>query len=73
MKKCLFNALLICRKGILFKLPRLQCPNPGLHMMEFLLLLLESMCMIAIRVLTGMQLMKRQNWHPTRIFVTSVF
>ena len=22
MKKCLFNALLICRKGILFKIPR---------------------------------------------------
>ena len=73
MEICLFNALLICRKGILFKIPRPQCPNPGSHMMEFPLLLLESMCMIAIRALTGMQLMKRQNWHLVRIFVTSVF
>ena len=71
MKKCLFNALLICRKGIHFKIPRPQCPNAGSHMME--LLLLESMCMVAIRALTGMQLMKRQNWHLARIFVTSVF
>ena len=73
MKKCLFNVLLICRKGIHFKIPRSQCLNAGSHIMEFLLLLLESMCMVAIRALTGMQLMKRQNWHLTRIFVTSVF
>ena len=73
MKKCLFNALLICRKGILFKIPRPQSPDPGSHIMEFLLLLLESMCMVAIWALTGMQLMKTQNWHLARIFVTSVF
>ena len=73
MKKCLFNALLICRKGILFKIPRPQCPNPGSYTMEFLLILRESMCMIAIRALTGMQLMKRQNWHLARISVTSFF
>ena len=42
-------------------------------MMEFLLLLRESMCIIAIRALTGMQLMKRQNWHLARITVTSFF
>ena len=59
------NALLICHKGILFKTPR--C------MMEFLLLLRESMCMIAIRALTGMQLMKRQNWHLARISVATLF
>ena len=42
-------------------------------MMEFLLLLRESMCMIAIRALTGMQLMKGQNWHLARISFTSFF
>ena len=67
------NALLICHKGILFKIPRPQCPNPGSCMVEFLLLLRESMCMIAIRALTGMQLMKRQNWHLARISVTTLF
>ena len=30
--------------------------QPKSHMMEFLLLLAESMCMIAIRALTGIQL-----------------
>ena len=61
MKKCLFNALLICHKGILFKIPRLQCPNQGSHRMEFLLLSPESMCMIAIRALIGMQLMLKDK------------
>ena len=41
------------------KIPRLQCPNQGSHMMEFILLSLKSVCMIAIRALTGIFL---ENW-----------
>ena len=61
MNKCLFNALLICHKGILLKIPRLQCPNQVSHIVEFLFLSPESMCMIAIRALTGMQLMLKDK------------
>ena len=43
------------------KIPRLQCPNQGSHMMEFLLLSLKSGCMIAIRALTGMQLINHEE------------
>ena len=59
MNKCLNNALLICHKGI-FKIPRLQSPNQGSHMTEFLLSL-ESVCMIAISTLTGMQLISNEE------------
>ena len=60
MNACLFNTLLIFtekmkEKKYFFKIPRLQCPNQGSHMMEFLLLSLESEYMITIKALTGMQ------------------
>ena len=61
MNKCLFDALLICHRSIVFKIPRLQCPNQGSHIMEFLLLSLKRMCMIAIRALTGMQLISNEE------------
>ena len=66
MNACLFNALLIFTekmkgKKVFFKTPRPQCPNQGSHMMEFLLLSLESMYMIAIRALTGMQLISNEE------------
>ena len=61
MNKYLCNAVLICHRGIFFKIPRLQCPNQGSHMMEFLLLSLKSMSMIAIRALTGMQLINHEE------------
>ena len=44
-----------------FKIPRLQCSNQGSHEMEFLLLSLKSVCMIAIRALTGMQLISNEE------------
>ena len=49
------------RKKVFFKTPRPQCPNQGSHMMEFLLLSLESVYMIAIRALTGMQLISNEE------------
>ena len=48
-------------KKYVFKIPRLQCPNQGSHMMEFLLLSLESVCMIVIRALTGMHLISSEE------------
>ena len=44
-----------------FKIPRLQCPNQGSHMMEFLLLSPKSVCMIVIRALAGMQLISNEE------------
>ena len=67
MNACLFNALLIFtekmkeKKKYFFKIPRLQCPNQGSYMMEFILLSLESEYMITIRALTGMQLMSNEE------------
>ena len=59
-----------------FKIPRLQCPNQGSHMMEFLLLSLKSVCMIAIRALTGMQLISNEEkiprWQKHGVFRVSV-
>ena len=58
------------------KIPRLQCPNQGSHMMEFLLLSLKSVCMIAIRALTGMQLISNEEkiprWQKHGVFRVSV-
>ena len=55
-----------------FKIPRLQCPNQGSHMMEFLLLSLKSVAMIAIRALTGMQLRSNEGkmlrWQTHGVF-----
>ena len=67
MNACLFNALLIFtkkmkgKKVFFFKTPRPQCPNQGSHMMEFLLLSVESVYMIAIRALSGMQLISNEE------------
>ena len=66
MNACLFNALLIFTEKMkgkknFFKIPRLQCPNQGSPMMEFILLSLESEYMITIRALTGMQLMSNEE------------
>ena len=47
--------------GVFFKILKLQCPNQGSHMMEFLLLSLISVCMIVIRALTGMQLRSNEE------------
>ena len=57
------------------KIPRLQCPNQGSHMMEFLLLSLKSVCMIVIRALTGMQLINHEEkmlrWQTQGFFCSS--
>ena len=59
-----------------FKIPRLQCPNQGSHMMEFLLLSLKSVCMIVIRALTGMQLISNEEkilrWQKHGVFCVSI-
>lgn len=46
------------------KISILQCLNQGLHTMEFLLLLLESVCMIVIRAQTGMQQINNEEKMP---------
>ena len=59
-----------------FKIPRLQCPNQGSHMMEFLLLSPKSVCMIVIRALTGMQLRSNEEkmlrWQKHGVFCVSI-
>ena len=56
MNKCPFDL----SQRYFFKIPRLQSPNQGSHMTEFLLSL-ESACMIAISALTGMQLISNEE------------
>ena len=55
MNKCLFN------ERYFFKISRLQSPNQGSHMMEFLLISLVSVYMIPIRALKGRQLINLCN------------
>lgn len=64
MNKCLSNALLICHRKwgkVFFKISRLQSPNQGSHMMEFLLISPVSVYMIPIRALKGRQLINLCN------------
>lgn len=64
MNEFLSNVLLIChrecgneRKRCIF----LRCPNQGSHMMEFLLLSLKSVRMVAFRALIGKQLISNEE------------
>ena len=69
MNECLFNASLICHKECgskrekkyFFMIPRLQNLHQGSHTIKFLLLSLEKGKMIAIRALTGMQLISNEE------------